>query len=89
MLTKKKKNIIILLDYKPPPKDFPTPRLASFDYDEIEYRYHNEDDYAGADLDRIEWELEQKKLDREWYNIEESLGVRKYIYYVYHDYMNS
>ncbi|CAJ0824247.1 9392_t:CDS:10 [Entrophospora sp. SA101] len=59
-------------DYKPPPKDFPTPRLASFDYDEIEYRHHNEEDYTGADLDRIEWELEQKKLDREWYNIEES-----------------
>ncbi|CAJ0749751.1 15193_t:CDS:10 [Entrophospora sp. SA101] len=62
-------------DYKPPPKDFPTPRLASFDYDEIEYRHHNEEDYTGADLDRIEWELEQKKLDREWYNIEESSGT--------------
>lgn len=64
-------------DYKPP-RDFPTPRLASFDYDEMEYRdrYNQEEEEdTGEDRDRLEWEEEQKHLDREWYNIEESSGV--------------
>ncbi|CAB4422652.1 unnamed protein product [Rhizophagus irregularis] len=64
-------------DYKPP-RDFPTPRLASFDYDEMEYRdrYNQEEEEdTGEDRDRLEWEEEQKHLDREWYNIEESSGA--------------
>ena len=62
-------------DYKPPP----TPRLASFDYDEMEYRdrYNQEEEEdVSEDRERLEWEEEQKHLDREWYNIEESAGVR-------------
>ncbi|CAI2172411.1 14512_t:CDS:10 [Funneliformis geosporum] len=64
-------------DYKPS-RDFPTPRLASFDYDEMEYRNrHNqeEEEVISENRDRLEWEEEQKQLDREWYNIEESSGA--------------
>ncbi|CAG8620152.1 11452_t:CDS:10 [Funneliformis mosseae] len=64
-------------DYKPP-RDFPTPRLVSFDYDEMEYRNRNnqeEEEVICEDRDRLEWEEEQKQLDREWYNIEESSGA--------------
>lgn len=70
-------NANFFTDYKPP-RDFPTPRLASFDYDEMEYRdrYNQEEEEdTGENPDRLEWEEEQKHLDREWYNIEESSGV--------------
>jgi pre-mRNA-splicing factor ATP-dependent RNA helicase DHX38/PRP16 len=67
-------------DYKPP-RDFPTPRLASFDYDEMEYRdRHNQEEEEdiseyNKDRERLDWEEEQNHLDREWYNIEESSGA--------------
>ncbi|CAG8697359.1 5223_t:CDS:2, partial [Acaulospora morrowiae] len=54
-------------DYQPP-----TPRLASFDYDEMEYAYHQDDNDITEDPDRLFWEEQQRQLDREWYNIEES-----------------
>lgn len=55
-------------------RDFPTPRLASFDYDEMEYAY-NQDDGEITEEDRHLWEEQQRQLDRDWYTIEESSGV--------------
>ncbi|CAG8493973.1 14631_t:CDS:10, partial [Acaulospora colombiana] len=55
-----------------PMRDFPTPRLASFDYDEMEYAYHQDDNDIVDDPDKFQWEEHQRQLDREWYNIEET-----------------
>ncbi|CAG8529954.1 3737_t:CDS:10 [Racocetra fulgida] len=55
-----------------PMRDFPTPRLASFDND-LDFAY-NQDDEDISD-DRREWEEEQRQLDRDWYSMEESSGA--------------
>ena len=44
----------------------------------MEYRNrHNqgEEEDISEDRERLAWEEEQKQLDRDWYNIEESSGV--------------
>ena len=43
---------------------------------EYRNRYNQEEEEnINEDHERLEWEEEQKQLDREWYNIEESSGV--------------
>ncbi|KAJ9090496.1 hypothetical protein DSO57_1001954 [Entomophthora muscae] len=45
--------------------DFPTPRVASTNYDDAR-------EYIASGRDHQQWEQEQTQLDRDWYDIEEN-----------------
>ncbi|KAG9289815.1 hypothetical protein G9A89_015395 [Geosiphon pyriformis] len=55
--------------------DFPTPRVSSSGYGTMDKEFPENEDISDDENTRIEWEEEQKQLDREWYNIEESSGA--------------
>ncbi|CAG8609438.1 28691_t:CDS:10, partial [Dentiscutata erythropus] len=55
-----------------PMRDFPTPRLATFDYDELDFAFKQDGEEINEDNERHHWEEEQRQLDRDWYSMEES-----------------
>ncbi|KAK9727570.1 Pre-mRNA-splicing factor ATP-dependent RNA helicase PRP16 [Basidiobolus ranarum] len=50
--------------------DYPTPQVASTSYGQIQMEYPDEPDIH--EEEQGNWEEEQTKLDREWYNLEET-----------------
>ncbi|KAI0238175.1 Pre-mRNA-splicing factor ATP-dependent RNA helicase PRP16 [Massospora cicadina] len=61
--------------------DFPTPRVASTNYDDARK-------FAESTRDRQQWEQEQTQLDRDWYDIEENgvVGGASNIFAEHEDY---
>ncbi|CAG8467669.1 8308_t:CDS:2 [Paraglomus occultum] len=58
--------------------DYPTPRVSSTGYDEMDIeppKRSEWDDDEPSEWDLRRWEEEQRQLDRDWYNLEESAGA--------------
>ncbi|KAF9112727.1 DEAH-box RNA helicase prp16 [Mortierella sp. AM989] len=78
-------------DYRPPTQsrgtsdwDMVTPRVSSSGYDDTVDDFPNEN--FDEVPDRDEWETEQRQVDREWYNMEETGGAMDDIHNPFADY---